>query len=136
MQYAEKTQNDFGGNLEAYERLIMETLMISIDQYQGSLKKLIKKIQYRAFEAFSLLIILNESMFLKHNQMLTGFIKNELQATNKVNPQLYLAIKCIFDSITANNFLVSQQLTTQDEEEEIPQLDSEKLDSDIIEQPV
>lgn len=50
-------------------------------------------------------MVLESSFFLKHLDMFMGYIRND-QNDKKKNPQVIVAIKCLFDCCLVNNYMI------------------------------
>lgn len=50
-------------------------------------------------------MILDRGMFERHLNMLIGYIQNE-QSSRKKSSMIYIAIKCLFDCIMVNGFMI------------------------------
>jgi hypothetical protein len=51
------------------------------------------------------MMIMDKALFIKHINMLTGFIQNE-QNDKKKSAMIYVAIKCLFDCTMTNGFML------------------------------
>ena len=83
----------------------MNRLMMNIEEYGKDMKRTAQKAQHKAFECLGLLMILDKAVFKKHLGMLIGYVKNE-QNDRKKSSMIYAAIKCLFDCVMINGFMV------------------------------
>jgi hypothetical protein len=75
----------------------MMLLLKNPDDFEGG--------QFKAFECLSLLMISDQTIFTKHLARLMGYIQNE-QNDRKKSPMIYVAIKCLFDCLMVNSYML------------------------------
>ena len=79
--------------------------MLNPEEFGKEKKKVVQKTQHKAFECMTLLMIIDQNFFNKHIEMLTGYISNE-QNDRKKTPMVYVALKCLFDCLMVNGFMI------------------------------
>jgi len=83
----------------------MKRLMIDPERQIKGIKKTAQKAQHKAFESLCLLMVHDYNLFKKHLEMLIGYITND-QHVKKKSSMIYAAIKCLFDCIMVNSFML------------------------------
>lgn len=95
--------------------------MLNAEEFGKDNRKGVQKTQHKAFECLSLIMILDKSLFKKHIGMLTGFIQNE-QNDRKKSAMIYVALKCIFDCLIVNGFMLDKDEETQESRSDLRKL--------------
>ena len=83
----------------------MKRLMIDPERQIKGIRKTAQKAQHKAFESLCLLMVHDALLFKKHLEMLIGYITND-QNVRKKSSMIYAAIKCLFDCVMVNSFML------------------------------